>query len=82
MEKLTTKQKEFLKEFYDLLHKYDAEIFWTCDECSDLYGLCNDHLEIEILGQKNLELIGTNINKYNIKEEFLDNGNEGENGKI
>jgi hypothetical protein len=39
---MTIKQKEFLKEFEDLLLKYNAEIGWTCDECSDTHGLYND----------------------------------------
>lgn len=36
---MTVKQKEFLKEFKDLLLKYNADIGWTCDDCSDTYGL-------------------------------------------
>lgn len=56
---MTIKQKEFLKEFRELLIKYHAEIDWTCDDCSDTYGLCDDHLYISMYGQKDIDF------KYN-----------------
>ena len=61
---MTVKQKEFLKEFKDLLLKYNADIRWTCDDCSDTYGLYDDHLYISMLGQKDIELYSNSID-YN-----------------
>lgn len=52
---MTIKQKEFLKEFKELLLKYNADIGWTCDDCSDTYGLYNDHLYISMYGQKDID---------------------------
>ena len=71
--KLTTKQKEFLKELRDLLLKYNAEIYWTCDECSDIYGLVDDRLVVDMVGQENdIDLSIGCIDKYNI--EYILNG--------
>lgn len=66
---MTVKQKEFLKEFKDLLLKYGADIGWTCDDCSDTYGLYNDHLYISMMGQKNIHLFGSYID-YNELDEL------------
>ena len=52
---MTTKQKEFIKELRDLFIKYNAEIGWTCDYCSDTYGLYDDHLYITMYGQKDID---------------------------
>ena len=63
---LSVKQKEFLKELRDLLLKYDAEIYWDCDECSDTYGLVNDRLVVNMIGQKEeINLVGS-IDHYDI----------------
>ena len=53
---MTTKQKEFLRELKDLLTKYKADIGWTCDDCSDTFGLSGDHLYISMTGQKHIDL--------------------------
>ena len=53
---MTIKQMLFLKEFKDLLLKYNANIGRTCDDCSDTYGLYNDHLYISMYGQKDIDL--------------------------
>lgn len=55
MDKLTIKQKEFLKELKNLFIKYNAYIGWTCDDCSDTYGLYDDHLYITMYGQKDID---------------------------
>lgn len=67
---MTIKQKEFLKEFKDLLLKYNVEIGWTCDECSDTYGLYNDHLYISMLGQKDIDLFGSGIDYRELDELY------------
>ena len=41
-------QKAFLTELASLLNKYNAEIGFTCSECSDTHGLYDDHLTINI----------------------------------
>lgn len=66
---MTIKQKEFLKEFKDLLLKYNVEIDWTCDECSDTHGLYNDHLYISMLGQEDIDLYSNSID-YNDLDEL------------
>lgn len=66
---MTIKQKEFLKEFRDLLLKYGADIGWTCEDCSAKYGLYNDHLYISMLGQKDIDLFGNSID-YNDLDEL------------
>lgn len=66
---MTVKQKEFLREFKELLLKYDAYIGWTCDDCSDTYGLYNDHLYISMLGQKDIDLYYNSID-YNDLDEL------------
>lgn len=55
---MTIKQKEFLKDLRELLIKYNAEIEWTCDECSDTFGLSGDHLYISMHGQDDIDLSG------------------------
>lgn len=67
---MTIKQKEFLKEFKDLLLKYDADIGWTCAECSDTYGLCDDHLYISMHGQEDIDLFGNYINYNDLNELY------------
>lgn len=67
---MTVKQKLFLKEFRDLLLKYNAEIWWTCDDCSDTYGLYNDHLGISILGQKDIDLPSNGIDYDDLDELY------------
>ena len=66
---MTVKQKEFLKEFKDLLLKYNADIGWTCADCSDTYGLYDDHLYISMLGQKDIDLYHNSID-YNDLDEL------------
>ena len=63
---MTIKQKEFLKEFKALLVKYNAEIGWTCDSCSDTYGLYNDHLCITMYGQKDIDFESSGIDVSDI----------------
>ena len=69
---MTIKQKEFLKEFKELLLKYNAEIGWTCGDCSDTYGLYNDHLYITMYGQKDIDFESNGIDitdiNYLLKE--------------
>ena len=69
LRRTNNEQKEFLKEFKDLLLKYDAYIGWTCDDCSDTYGLYNDHLYISMLGQKDIDLYDNSID-YNDLDEL------------
>lgn len=45
---LTEKTEAFKKELKALLEKYDANIGFTCSECSDTYGLSEDRLIAEI----------------------------------
>lgn len=63
---LNVKQKEFIKDFRDLLLKYGADISWTCDECSDTFGLVDDHLVISMRGQKDINLCGVAIDHYDL----------------
>lgn len=41
-------EKDFKKELAELLEKYNAKIGFTCSECSDVFGLSDDHLIAEI----------------------------------
>lgn len=66
---MTVKQKEFLREFKELLLKYNAYIWWTCADCSNTYGLCDDHLHISMLGQKDINLYSNSID-YNDLDEL------------
>lgn len=45
---MTEKAKEFLKELKQVLQKYDGEIEFTCHDCSDTYGLVDDHLVVKM----------------------------------
>lgn len=67
---MTVKQKEFLKEFKDLLLKYNADIGWTCDDCSDTYGLYDDHLYISMLGQQDIELSSNSIDYKDLDDLY------------
>ena len=42
------KTKEFLTELQALLEKYDATIGWGCAEGSDMEGIFDDHIYIDI----------------------------------
>lgn len=66
---MTVKQKEFLREFKDLLLKYNADIGWTCADCSDTYGLYDDHLYISMFGQEDIDLYSNSID-YNDLDEL------------
>lgn len=71
---MTVKQKEFLKELHKLLLKYDASIYWTCDDCSDTYGIYDEKMVIDMFGQKDIEFTNSNsIDKYDI-EDLIDIG--------
>lgn len=73
MDKLTVKQKEFLKELKDLFIKYDAYIGWACADCSDTYGLYDDHLYITMHGQNDIDFETNGIDvediDYMLKKE-------------
>ena len=64
---LNDKQKEFLKEFASLLRKYHVSITWTCDECSDTFGLYNDRIVLEMLGAKDIDFLSS-IDHYDIEK--------------
>ena len=64
---LSVKQKQFIKELKELLLKYNAEIFWDCDEISDTYGLVDAHLVLSIQGQKDMNLSGTCVTTYELE---------------
>ncbi len=68
MKNLTIKQKEFLKELKELFIKYNAYIGWTCDICSDTYGLYNDHLYITMHGQNDIDFYSTSIDTLEIDD--------------
>lgn len=40
-------KEDFLKELSVLLLKYNASIGFTCDSCSDTYGITGDAITIE-----------------------------------
>lgn len=67
---MTVKQKEFLKEFKDLLLKYNADIGWICADCSDTYGLYDDHLYISMLGQKDIDFYNNSIDYTDLDELY------------
>jgi hypothetical protein len=48
---MTNLDKEFLSKLKVLLEEYDASIDWSCDPCSDMHGVYDDHLEITIKDQ-------------------------------
>ena len=45
---------EFQKELKQLLEKHNASIDWCCDSCSDLMGVYDSHIEIDINGHDKL----------------------------
>lgn len=51
MDKLTVKQKEFLKELREILVKYNASILWDYRGCGDSFYL-DDYLFVTMDGQK------------------------------
>lgn len=67
---MTVKQALFLQEFKELLLKYEADIGWTCDECSDTYGLYDDHLYISMFGQKSIDLPYNHIDYSDLDELY------------
>ena len=81
MIKLSVKQKEFLKELRDLLLKYEAEIYWTCDEwCSDTSGLIGERIVVDMAGQKNgIEFEPACVYKYDIDKMLKGDDEDGNN---
>lgn len=67
---MNVKQALFLQEFKELLLKYGADIGWTCDECSDTYGLYDDHLYISMVGQKSIDLPYNHIDYSDLDELY------------
>lgn len=56
---------EFVKELEELLKKHNATIEWTCGPCSDMCGIYDDHLVLNIENQ-NYELRDSYVNAGNI----------------
>lgn len=79
--KLSVKQKEFLKELRDLLLKYDAEIYWTCDEwCSDTSGLIDDRIVVDMVGQKDdIEFECACVDKHDVDKMLKGDNKDGNN---
>ena len=48
-------KEEFRKELKSLLEKHNASISWICHECSDLMGVYDSHLEIDINGHDTIK---------------------------
>lgn len=44
--------KNFKKELKELLKKYNATIGFDCDDCSDLYGIYDEHVYIQANGER------------------------------
>lgn len=77
--KLSNKQKEFLKEFKDLLLKYNAEIDWDCDFwLSDTDGLYDARMVVKMVGQEeNIDFDDMVIRKGDI-DKILESGESNE----
>ena len=54
IELIKVNKKEFLKELHSLLEKYNASIEWKCSDCSDLHGVYDNHLEINLNDTKTI----------------------------
>lgn len=67
IELIKVNKKDFLKELHNLLEKYNASIEWCCDECSDLHGVYDSHLEINLNDTKNICFSGDIIDSKDVK---------------
>ena len=54
---MAKKTHPFLTELKALLDKYNASVCFSCDPCSDTYGLYGDCMKIKVNGE---EVFSTN----------------------
>lgn len=45
-----SKEKEFKEKLDKLLHEYNADIWWYCDDCSNTREVYNDYIGFEFKG--------------------------------
>ena len=64
---MENKSDNFKKELKELLSKYNAEIYFTCSDSSDTYGLYEDHIAIDVDGETIIEANGWCLNSGDIR---------------
>ena len=67
VEVFTPDRKAFLREFKDLLAKYEACIYWACGEGSDTHGIYDSQLKISLNDIKFIELEDDYVTAKDIK---------------
>lgn len=60
-------KKEFLTELKALMEKYNASIDWCCDECSDLAGVYDSHIEIDLNGKETIKFFHDNVDVNDVQ---------------
>ena len=62
----SSKIDEFKKELKALLKKYNANIYFWCDESSDLLGINDEQMKVTIDGKHYLLADGYEIDVYEL----------------
>ena len=60
---------QFLKEFKDLLERYNVSINFNVSECSDTYGLNEERITIDSSNEEWLSVDGWGIDASDIKTQ-------------
>lgn len=66
----TDERIEFLRKLQHLLAEYNASIYWSFSDCSDMHGVSGEGVGINIGSEQALEVQGMRLNAYAIKQEL------------
>ena len=61
-------RNKFLNELHSLLEKYNASIEWICSDYSDLHGVYDSHLEINLNDTKKICFSDDSIDSNDVKK--------------
>ena len=66
----TDNRIEFLCKLRHLLSEYNANIYWSFNDCSDMHGVSGEGVGISIGNDEALKVPGMYLNAYSIKQEL------------
>ena len=66
---MDAKTREFLIKLQALLKEYDASVCWGCDDCSDMHGIYDEHMYVDVgdgfkMEGKRMKEVRTIVNNY------------------
>lgn len=67
-----SKHEEFLDKLQALLEEYNASISWTCHSSSDLQGVYDERMEIDVKDETIVTVLNSYVNADNLKESRED----------